>query len=109
MQTSQNGTDCLALSGSYPLEQATLKALRGREAVRSYLKVRFDSAHQMNSVPFSDSRVGLCGDLALLHYTVKGRSDDGQTVNAVGRDLFRFANGKLTLKDAYWKQVAWPD
>ena len=80
--------------------------LHGREAVRRYLRERF--APGQDGVTFSDSRMEILGDAVLVQYRVHGCADDGSPVDAVGLDLFRVAEGKLRLKDAYWKQVSWP-
>ncbi|ODV41790.1 hypothetical protein AWV79_33100 [Cupriavidus sp. UYMMa02A] len=83
--------------------------LHGKEAVRRYLRERFArTAGSHGAVVFSNSSMEICGDVVLLQYRVQGTMDDGQPVDAVGLDLFRMADGKLRLKDAYWKQVAWP-
>lgn len=84
--------------------------LHGKEAVRRYLLERFArAAGSHGDVAFSDSRMEICGDAVLLHYRVKGTMEDGRPVDAVGLDLFRFADGKMRVKDAYWKQVVWTE
>ncbi|RWA49042.1 hypothetical protein AU476_31250 [Cupriavidus sp. UYMSc13B] len=80
--------------------------LHGKEAVRRYLRERF--APGSSAVTFSDSRMEILGDVVLLQYRVRGTADDGRPVDAQGLDLFRVVDGKVRLKDAYWKQVAWP-
>ncbi len=85
------------------------QVLQGKDAVRTYLRERFAKDARGEGVVFSDGRLEVLGEVVLVHYRVKGTKDDGGFVDAVGMDLFRVADGKLTQKDAYWKQVAWPD
>ncbi|GLC97317.1 hypothetical protein Tamer19_67260 [Cupriavidus sp. TA19] len=83
------------------------QVLQGREATLRYLRERFAEQQGGNGVAFSDGRMEVFGDMVMLRYRVRGTTEGGQPVDAMGLDVFHVANGRILSKDAYWKQVTW--
>lgn len=72
----------------------------GREAVRDgFAEVwsAFPDAHWGNARHF------VCGDRGVSEWTFTGTRADGSRVEVHGCDLFRFRDGRISLKDSYRK------
>lgn len=82
------------------------RVLQGKEATHRYLAERFAELKRGGKgVTFSDAQMEVLGDIVILRYRVRGTTDSGREVDAMGLDVFRVEGGKLLSKDAYWKQV----
>ncbi len=83
--------------------------VRGKAAARAYLQQRFldDKA---NAPVFSDVRLEYSGELAIMRCRRQVPASGGtKKVDAAGLEVYRVVNGKIRSKEAYWKQVSWPD
>lgn len=83
--------------------------VRGKAAARAYLQQRFFD-DKANAPVFSGVRLEYSGELALMRFRVQVPASGGKMkVDAAGLEVYRVVNGKIRSKEAYWKQVSWPD
>ena len=90
--------DCIFESASGPEPCGTHHA--GREHVRSAF------ARVLASYPdaaFTSTRHIVAGDRGLSEWVFTGTAADGRKVEVNGCDLFTFANDKIAVKSAYFK------
>jgi ketosteroid isomerase-like protein len=78
------------------------KVVRGKEAVRAALEGRDRDIAEMR---FSETAVTISGDTVFGSFRATGRTRDGQAIDRRGVDIYRIRDGKIALKDSYWKQV----
>lgn len=78
------------------------KVVRGKEAVRRALEERDREIAEMR---FSETSVTIAGDTVFGAFRATGRTRDGRSIDRRGLDIYRIRNGKIALKDSYWKQV----
>ena len=70
----------------------------GAEAVRQALVDRF--------APIPDAQLDwVLGDTAVSEWTLVGTTTNGEKLELLGCDLWKFRNGKVIKKDTYWKQI----
>ncbi len=86
----------------------TGREVRGHAAVREAFRQRFFD-HPATAPAFSDIGVEVLGDVLLVRYRVCASGGATGKVDACGIEIYRVKEGKLTHKDVYWKQVAWPE
>jgi ketosteroid isomerase-like protein len=59
-------------------------------------KARYD---EVRTTPLTDGRV-------LMEYRVSGAFTNGKAFDFMGVEIFAFRDGRIALKDVYWKQHA---
>lgn len=75
----------------------------GPAAVREGLALRFSG---IPDVAYGDDEHWVCGDHAVSKWLLTGTTTSGETIRVRGCDLLDFApDGKIALKDSYWKIV----
>lgn len=78
------------------------KVVKGKEAVRRALE---DRDREIAEMRFSETAVTVDGDRVIGTFRATGKTRDGQPIDRRGVDIYRIENGKIALKDSYWKQV----
>ena len=78
------------------------RIVRGREAVRSALQERDREIAEMR---YSETEVTIAGDKVFGSFRATGRKRDGTAVDMRGLDVYRIRDGKIALKDSYWKRI----
>lgn len=78
------------------------KVVRGKEAVRRALEERDREIAEMR---FSETEVTVADDRVFGSFRATGRTRDGRAIDRRGLDIYRIRDGKIALKDSYWKQV----
>jgi ketosteroid isomerase-like protein len=78
------------------------KVVRGKEAVRAALEDRDRAIAEMR---FSETAVTIAGDTVFGTFRAVGKTRDGRNIDRRGLDIYRIRDGKIALKDSYWKQV----
>ena len=79
------------------------RRLEGRERVREGLAGRFAG---IPDVHYGDDSHWVSGDRGVSEWTLTGTTTDGERVEVRGCDLWTFRDGRVVLKDSYWKIVA---
>jgi steroid delta-isomerase-like uncharacterized protein len=76
----------------------------GKEAVRAGLAKRFEG---IPDVHYGDDRhfVSADGTRGVSEWTLTGTTIDGQRLEVRGCDLWTFRDGRIAVKDSYWKRV----
>lgn len=78
------------------------KVVKGKEAVRRALE---DRDREIAEMRFSETAVTVDGDRVIGTFRATGKTRDGQPIDRRGVDIYRIEDGKIALKDSYWKQV----
>jgi steroid delta-isomerase-like uncharacterized protein len=75
----------------------------GKEAVRAGLAKRFEG---IPDVHYGDNRhfVSADGTRGVSEWTLTGTTIDGQRLEVRGCDLWTFRDGRIAVKDSYWKR-----
>jgi steroid delta-isomerase-like uncharacterized protein len=75
----------------------------GKEAVRAGLAKRFEG---IPDVHYGDDRhfVSADGTRGVSEWTLTGTTIDGQRLEVRGCDLWTFRDGRIAVKDSYWKR-----
>ncbi len=76
--------------------------VKGREAVRAALAAR---AARFESLRFSETEVLFGDDHVVGRFRATGASRDGRAIDVRGLDLYAFRDGKISVKDSYWKAI----
>ena len=76
----------------------------GKDAVRAGLAKRFEG---IPDVHYGDDRHFLSADASrgVSEWTLTGTTTDGQRLEVRGCDLWTFRDGRIVVKDSYWKRV----
>jgi steroid delta-isomerase-like uncharacterized protein len=76
----------------------------GRDAVRAGLAKRFEG---IPDVHYADDRhfVSADGSRGASEWTLTGTTTDGGRLRVRGCDLWTFRDGRIVVKDSYWKRV----
>ena len=76
----------------------------GKDAVRAGLAKRFEG---IPDVHYGDDRHFLSADgsRGASEWTLTGTTTDGQRLEVRGCDLWTFRDGRIVVKDSYWKRV----
>ena len=90
--------DCVFLSprGSEPFG----RRFEGRDAVRAAFADRFAG---IPDVRYTDDSHFVSGDRGVSEWLLSGTTVDGQRIEVRGCDIWTFRDGKVSLKDSYWK------
>jgi len=77
---------------------------QGKTGVRGGLATRFTG---IPNVHYGDDRhfVSSSGDRGASEWLLTGTTTTGQKIEVRGCDLFEFKDGKIRVKDSYWKIV----
>ena len=77
---------------------------QGKTGVRGGLATRFTG---IPNVHYGDDRhfVSSSGDRGASEWLLTGTTTTGQKIEVRGCDLFEFKEGKIRVKDSYWKIV----
>ena len=78
------------------------KVVKGKEAVRKALE---DRDREIAEMRFSETAVAIVGDTVFGSFRATGKTCDGRAIDRRGVDIYRIRDGKIALKDSYWKQV----
>lgn len=82
--------------------------VRGKAAARYYLQKRFFE-NKNNAPKFTERSIEICEQLAIVRLRVLARGVNGEKIDAAALEVYRVTDGKIRSKEAYWKQVSWPD
>jgi steroid delta-isomerase-like uncharacterized protein len=76
----------------------------GKDEVRAGLAKRFAG---IPDVHYGDDRHFVSGDgsRGVSEWTLTGTTADGEHLEVRGCDLWTFRDGKIVVKDSYWKRV----
>ncbi|MEL0002436.1 MAG: nuclear transport factor 2 family protein [Rhodospirillales bacterium] len=77
--------------------------VKGREAVRRALQSR---AAVIESLRFSETEVMFGDEHVVGRFRATGAYKNGQTIDVRGIDIYSFRDGKISVKDSYWKRIA---
>lgn len=72
----------------------------GKQEVRAGLAKRFAG---IPDVHYGEDQHWVGDDFGVSEWTLTGISTSGQHIEVRGVDLLEFADGKITLKDSFWK------
>ena len=78
------------------------RRLVGKDEVREGIRSRLDG---IPDIHYGDERHWVCDDRGVSEWTIRGTRPTGERVEVRGCDLFEFADGKITRKDAFWKII----
>jgi taurine dehydrogenase small subunit len=78
------------------------RRVKGKAELRKVLSDRFKVIPDMR---WEHKRYSISGNQAVSVWTVKGKGADGEELNYQGCDLYQFRDGKIWIKDTYWKIV----
>ena len=78
------------------------KVVRGGEAVRRTLAER---AALYTDVRFSETEVFFADDQAIGRFRATGTYADGRPLDVRGVDIYSFRDGRIAVKDSYWKNI----
>ncbi|MDP6389177.1 MAG: nuclear transport factor 2 family protein [Alphaproteobacteria bacterium] len=78
------------------------RVVRGREEVRRTLAER---AALYNDVRFSETEVFFADDQVIGRFRATGSHADGRPLDVRGVDIYSFRDGKIAVKDSYWKDI----
>lgn len=76
--------------------------VKGREAVRAELAKR---AERIDSLRFSETEVLFGDDHVVGRFRATGAYKDGTPIDVRGVDVYSFQDGKISVKDSYWKAI----
>ena len=74
----------------------------GKAAVREGLATRFQG---IPDVHYGDVHNWVSGNHGVSQWTLTGTTKDRKKITVRGCDLLEFRNGKIVMKDSYWKIV----
>jgi len=78
------------------------RIVRGKEAVRRALAER---AAQIARIRFSETEVFIAGDQVVGRFRATGAYADGTPLDVRGVDLYTLRDGRIAVKDSYWKRI----
>lgn len=76
--------------------------VRGADAVRAALAAR---AERIDRLRFSETEVMFGDDHVVGRFRATGAYKDGRTIDVRGLDVYAFRDGKIAVKDSYWKAI----
>jgi steroid delta-isomerase-like uncharacterized protein len=76
----------------------------GRAAVREGLAKRFEGIPDVHYAD-DDHFVSADASRGASEWTLTGTMTSGERIEVRGCDLWTFADGRITLKDSFWKRV----
>jgi ketosteroid isomerase-like protein len=78
------------------------RIVRGKEEVRTALAERDREIAEMR---FSETEVTITPDKVFGTFRATGKTRDGREIDRRGLDIYAIRDGKIALKDSYWKQT----
>ncbi len=72
----------------------------GKEQIRAAFAARFAG---IPDVRYLDDTHFVGGDRGVSQWTLHGTTTDGEELELRGCDIWTFTNGKIAVKDSYWK------
>jgi ketosteroid isomerase-like protein len=78
------------------------RIVRGKEEVRATLAER---AALYTDVRFSETQVFFADDQVIGRFRATGTYADGRPLDVRGVDVYDFKDGKIAVKDSYWKDI----
>ncbi len=75
---------------------------KGRDAVKAALVAR---AGRIESIRFSETEVLFGDDHVVGRFRATGAYKSGQPIDVRGIDIYSFRDGKIAVKDSYWKAI----
>lgn len=78
------------------------KIVRGKDAVREALE---DRDREIEEMRFSETAVSIPDGKVFGSFRATGRTRDGEAIDKRGIDIYEIRDGKIAVKDSYWKQV----
>jgi|TARA_B110000971_G_scaffold215458_1_gene248922 ketosteroid isomerase-like protein len=79
------------------------KTLKGPKAIKATLQKRFEDAP---NIQWTEGKNWITGNKALSEWRVRGTTNAGADIDIIGCDLWEFQDGKIKVKDTYYKQPA---
>ncbi len=79
------------------------KILRGAAEVRAALEARGD---KYKSIKLSETELFYADEQVIGRFRATGEYADGRPLDVRGIDIYDFRDGKIAVKDSYWKAVA---
>lgn len=74
----------------------------GKAAVRDGLASRFAG---LPDVRYSNPTHFVAGNVGISKWTLSGTTPSGERIAVLGCDFYTFRDGKVVMKDSYWKTV----
>ena len=74
----------------------------GTENVRRGLATRFEG---LPDVHYGDDSHWVAGDFGVSEWTLTGTQQSGERLEVHGCDHFEFRDGKITVKNSFWKII----
>ena len=78
------------------------RVVKGRDAVRSALESR---AKIIESLRFSETELMFGDNHIVGRFRATGAYKNGQIIDVRGTDIYSFRDGKISIKDSYWKRI----
>ena len=78
------------------------RVVKGRDAVRSALESR---AKIIGSLRFSETELMFGDNHIVGRFRATGAYKNGQIIDVRGTDIYSFRDGKISIKDSYWKRI----
>ncbi len=76
--------------------------VRGKEQVRAALQER---DREIAEIRFSETEVTITPEKVFGSFRATGKTRDGEEIDRRGLDIYEIRDGKIALKDSYWKQT----
>lgn len=76
--------------------------IKGLEATRTALAER---AERIETIRFSETEVLFGDDHVVGRFRATGRYKSGEAIDVRGVDIYLFKDGKISVKDSYWKAI----
>lgn len=78
------------------------KVLSGTDEVRAALKAR---GEKFKSIKFSETELFYADRQVIGRFRATGEYTDGRPLDVRGIDIYDFRDGKIAVKDSYWKDI----
>ncbi|MGA0426349.1 MAG: nuclear transport factor 2 family protein [Alphaproteobacteria bacterium] len=78
------------------------RVVKGREAVRGALEAR---AKLIERLRFSETELMFGDNHIVGRFRATGAYKNGQIIDVRGTDIYSFRDGKISIKDSYWKRI----
>jgi ketosteroid isomerase-like protein len=78
------------------------RVVKGREAVRGALEAR---AKLIEHLRFSETELMFGDNHIVGRFRATGAYKNGQIIDVRGTDIYSFRDGKISIKDSYWKRI----
>lgn len=78
------------------------RIVRGKDAVRQALRER---QAEIREIRFSETEVFIADDQVIGRFRATGTYATGQPIDVRGVDLYTVRDGRIAVKDSYWKRI----